>query len=65
MCYCVAKAREVHTVAERVKQCITDVVGTMSGEKFSNILRNLPLSNDAVSRRIREMSTGIENEVTS
>jgi hypothetical protein len=34
----------------------------MIGEKFSNI-KTVTLSNDTVSRRIREMSTVIENEV--
>jgi hypothetical protein len=65
MSYCVAKAGEAHTIAERVKQCIIDVVGTVTDEKFSNILMTLPLSDDTVSRRIHEMSTGIKNEVTT
>jgi hypothetical protein len=35
----------------------------MIGEKFSNIIKTVTLSNDTVSRRIREMGTVIENEV--
>lgn len=36
----------------------------MTGEKFSNIIKTVTLSNNTVSRRIHEMSTEIENEVT-
>jgi hypothetical protein len=45
MSYCAAEAGEVHTVAERVKQWIADVVGTVIGEKLSNVLNTLPPSN--------------------
>jgi hypothetical protein len=65
MSYCVAQAGEAHTIAERVKQCIIDAAGTMTGGQFSNILKILPLSNDTVPRRIHEMSTVVENEVTT
>jgi len=63
--YRVAKARKAHTVAETlIKQwCITDIVETMIGEKFSNIIRPVPLPSYTVSRQIHEMSTKIENEV--
>jgi len=63
--YCVAQTGEAHTIVERVKQFIIGAAGTVTGEQFSNILKTLPLSNDTVSRRIREMRTGIENEVTT
>jgi len=65
MSYCVAQAGEAHTIAEIVKQFIIDAAITVIGEQFSNILKILPLSNDTVSRRIHEMSRGIENEVTT
>jgi hypothetical protein len=44
--YCAAKAGKVHTVAETlIKQwCITDIVETMIGKKFSNTIKTVPLS---------------------
>jgi hypothetical protein len=35
----------------------------MIGEKFSNIIKTVPLSSNTVSRQIHEMGTKIENEV--
>jgi len=61
----VAKAGKAHAVAETlIKQwCIIDIVETMNGEKFSNIIKPVPLSSYIVSGQIHEMSTKIENEV--
>jgi len=61
--YHVAKAGKVHTIAETlIKQCIIDVVETMIGEKFSNIIKTVQLLNST--RRIHEMSKETENEGT-
>jgi hypothetical protein len=41
-----------------------DVVETMTGEKSSNFIKTVPLSNDTVSRRIHDISAETDNEVT-
>jgi len=62
--YHAAKARKVHTITETlIKQCITDVVETMIGEKFSNIIKTMQLLNST--RQIHEMSTETEMKVLS
>ena len=44
-------------------QCVIEFE-TLIGEKFSNIMKKMPVSNDTVSRGIHEISTEIEKEVT-
>lgn len=62
--YRIAKAGKAHIIAETlIKPCLIDVVETMIGEKFSNSVKMLPLSNDTVHRRIYEISNEIENTV--
>jgi hypothetical protein len=63
--YCIAKARKAQTVAKTlIKQwCTMDIVETMIDEKFSNIMKTVPLSSNTVSRQIHVMSKKIENEV--
>jgi len=49
--YQVARAGKANTIADiLIKQCIMDVVETLIGEKFSNFIKTVPLSNDIVSR---------------
>ena len=57
----VARAGKANIIADiLVKQCIMDVVETLTGEKFSDFI----FSKDTVSRRIHEISTETDNDVT-
>jgi hypothetical protein len=47
--YQVARAGKTNTIADiLIKQCTMDVVETLIGEKFSNFIKTVPLSNDTV-----------------
>ena len=53
------KAGKGYTIAKIfIKQCVIDFE-TLIGEKFSNIMKWMPISNVTVSRGIHEMSTEI------
>jgi hypothetical protein len=52
----VVKGRTIAKIL--IKQCVIEVA-TVIGEKFGNIMKTVPLSNDTVSRRIHEMITEI------
>ncbi|XP_064113661.1 zinc finger BED domain-containing protein 5-like [Macrobrachium nipponense] len=59
--YHIAKAGEAHTIAESLlKSCMKDVVFCMFGEKYSMVLGTVPLSDDTISRRIKEMVDNCE-----
>jgi hypothetical protein len=63
--YQVARAGKANIIADiLVKQCIMDVIETSTGEKFSNFIKTVPFSNDTLSRRIHEISTETDSEVT-
>jgi hypothetical protein len=65
MSYQVARAGKTNIIADiLIKQRIMDVVETLIGEKFSNFIKNVPLSKDTVSRRIHEINAETDNEVT-
>jgi hypothetical protein len=58
----IAKAGKQHTIAEcLVLPAIKDVVGVMFGDKSSKEVETIPLSNNAVARRIDEMSQWTED----
>jgi hypothetical protein len=61
--YDMTKAGKGRTIAKNfINQCVIDF-DTLIGEKFSNIIKKMPLSNDSLSRGIRKISTENENEV--
>ena len=65
MSYQAVRAGKANIIADiLIKQCIMDVPETLIGEKFSNFVKTVPLSNDTVSRRIHEIGTETDNEVT-
>lgn len=62
--YRIAKNGKNHTVAENlISGCIKDAVKCMLGEEYVGKIDKIPLSNNTVSRRIRDMSDDIETSV--
>ncbi|GBN69476.1 Zinc finger BED domain-containing protein 5 [Araneus ventricosus] len=61
--YHIAKSGKNHTISENlVFSCIKDAVECMFGEDHVQKIKNIPLSNSTVSRRIKDMS--IDTEAT-
>ncbi|GBM30896.1 Zinc finger BED domain-containing protein 5 [Araneus ventricosus] len=59
--YHIAKSGKNHTIAENlVFPCIKNAVECMFGENHVQNIKNIPLSNSTVSRRIKDMSIDIE-----
>jgi hypothetical protein len=59
--YWVAKALEVHTIAENlIGPCIKDVVQCMLAEKAAKKIDIVPFSNNNLSRRINDISSYVE-----
>ncbi|GBM06228.1 Zinc finger BED domain-containing protein 5 [Araneus ventricosus] len=59
--YHIAKSGKNHTIAENlVFPCIKDAVECMFGEDHVQKIKNIPLSNSTVSRRIKDMYVDIE-----
>lgn len=62
--YHIAKHGKNHTAAENlIFNCIKDAVSCMLGEEHVKKIEKIPLSNNTVSRRIRDMSNYVETSV--
>ena len=60
----VAKAKKAHTIGETLlKPCILESVKLMLGEKASQTMKRISLSNDTIKSRIHEMSENIKSKV--
>lgn len=60
----VAKKMKSHTTAETlVKPACLDIVKIMFGEEFEKQVSKIPLSNNTISHRIKEMSEDVEVQV--
>jgi hypothetical protein len=60
----VAKALEAHTIAENlIGPCIKDVVQCMLGERVAKETDIVHFSNNALSRRINDILSYVENTV--
>ena len=62
----IAKSGCAHTIGEQLLiPCFQEMISTMMHQDPSNVLRNLPLSNDTVRRRIDEMACDVEKHLIS
>ena len=62
----VAKARKAHTIGKTLlKPCILESMKLMLGEKASQTMKQISLSNDTIKSRIHEMSENIKSKVIS
>lgn len=62
--YHIAKSGKNHTIGEDlIAPCIKDAVQCMFGQDFVRKVNSIPLSNNTVSRRIRDISEYIEEKV--
>ena len=66
MSYRIAKCKKPHTVAETlVLPAAIDMVKVMFGESYAKKLRQIPLSDNTVSRRINDISEDIYDQLVS
>ena len=64
--YRIAKCKKPHTVAETlVLPAAIDMVKVMFGESYAKKLRQIPLSDNTVSRRINDISEDICDQLVS
>ena len=62
----VAKAKKAHMIGETLlKPCILESVKLMLGEKASQTMKQISLSNDTIKSRIHDMSENIKSKVIS
>ena len=62
----VAKTKKPHNIGETLlKPCILESVKLVMGEKASQTMKQISLSNDTIKSRIREMSDNIKSKVLS
>lgn len=62
----VAQSKKPHTIAEElILPSAIDMVSTMIGESAANQLKNIPLSNNTISRRIHDISENINEQLIS
>ena len=62
----VAKTKKPHNIGETLlKPCILESVKLVLGQKASQTLKQIPLSNDTIKSRIHEMSDNIKSKVLS
>ena len=62
----VAKAKKAHTIGETLlKPCKLESVKLMLGEKASQTMKQISLSNDTIKSRIHDMSENIKSKVIS
>ncbi|XP_060855173.1 zinc finger BED domain-containing protein 5-like [Metopolophium dirhodum] len=62
--YNIARSGKNHTIGENlILPSIKDAVHCMFGEKYVNKINAIPLSNDTVSRRIKDISYDIEETI--
>lgn len=60
----VAKCKKPHTIAEQlILPAAIDMVSVMIGESAANDLKNVPLSNNTISRRIHDMAEDINEQI--
>ena len=60
----VAKAKKAHTIGKTLlKSCILESVKLMLGEKASQTMKQISLSNDTIKLQIHEMSENIKSKV--
>ncbi|KAL4132622.1 hypothetical protein QTP88_009744 [Uroleucon formosanum] len=59
----IAQSKKPHTIAEElILPSAIDMVSTMIGESTANQLKNVPLSNNTISRRIHDISDNINEQ---
>ena len=62
----IARNKKAHTIGEDlVKPCLIEAVRLVLGEEQAKKMKQIPLSNDTVKRRIAEMSSDILEQVTT
>ena len=61
----VAKAKKAHTIGNLLKPCILESVKLMLGEKATQTMKRISLSNDTIKSRIHETSENIKSKVIS
>ncbi|KAG9282105.1 zinc finger BED domain-containing protein 5-like [Astyanax mexicanus] len=60
----IAKCKKPHTIGEELLlPAAMDMCRVMVGEEAANKLKNIPLSNDTVGRRISEMSSDVKSQL--
>jgi hypothetical protein len=60
----IAKNKSPHTIGEKLLlPVIKDVCNTMFGSDFVRKIENIPLSNDTIQRRIKDMSLNVSSQV--
>ncbi|GBN63780.1 Zinc finger BED domain-containing protein 5 [Araneus ventricosus] len=64
--YRIGQAGEAHTVAENlIKPCVKDIMECMFDEKAAKLLDTIPLSNDTISRKIRDLAENVKATLIS
>ena len=64
--YRVAQAGEAHTIAENlIKPCAKDIVECMLDGKATKLIDTIPLSNNTISRRIRDLADDVKATLLS
>ncbi|GFT26123.1 zinc finger BED domain-containing protein 5 [Trichonephila clavipes] len=64
--YRIAQAGEAHTIAENlIKPCVLDITKCMLDEKSAKHVSTVLLSNDTVSRRIRDLASCVIQELVT
>lgn len=62
--YRVAKCKKPHTIAEElILPAALDMVSVMIGESAAKEIKNIPLSNNTISRRIHDMAEDINEQI--
>ena len=62
----VAKTKKTHNIGETLlKPCILESVKLVLGEKASQTMKQISLSNDTIKSRIHEMSDNIKSKLLS
>ena len=62
----IAQEKKLHTIAENlILPCCKDIVHCVLGDSAEKKLASLPLSNDTIKRRIRDMADDVEQQVVA
>ncbi|KAL4148669.1 hypothetical protein QTP88_002841 [Uroleucon formosanum] len=60
----IAQCKKPHTIAEElILPSAIDMVSTLIGESVANQLKNIPMSNNTISRRIQDISDNINDQL--
>ncbi len=63
--YLVAQSKKAHTIAESlIRPAAVAMTRAMHGEKISNTVLTIPLSNDTMGRHIQDMANDIKDQIT-